>query len=379
MYKLTKETISKIKHANRVCYHNCNPFEFDEVNNPPKKHKLFTKPKHPENLWIDVYHDLKIKQSFADWVIENGLTVTRVDSTPDLPLTTLQRTLCSLDLTWRVFIFVKLDEYKPYLFDKDLTFWFDLINTFNKDFEQFVGKVNNTWNEFNYYNDLIHSFLVEFSWSLDMGKYVGSKQLEIYKLIDDYLSSFVLMMDRVTVVKNFLIKIEEKNKKELYNITVNKIEKENFKMKTVNGKNKSERMINKPLKYMGLVVTDSSSNKHLYAEVESGDFNKYAYFMVYEEPVKFNQTLSNGRIINKYCFHIDNFDDGKGHDAIFVPSWMTLEIVNNDVTDKAGYLVAFEKNQWNNPIIAKLDQLDAGYDSVKVLTAENIKGLKYHY
>ena len=150
-------------------------------------------------------------------------------------------------------------------------------------------------------------------------------------------------------------------------------------MKSVNGKNKTERMINKPLKYMGLVVTDSSSNKHLYAVVESGDFNKYAYFVVYENPIKFSQTLSNGRIINKYCFHIDNFDDGKGHDAIFVPSWMTLELVGSDVTDKVGYLVAFEKNQWNNNIIINLGKLDAGADSIQEMTPDKIKGLKYHY
>lgn len=154
---------------------------------------------------------------------------------------------------------------------------------------------------------------------------------------------------------------------------------ENFKMKSVNGKNRTERMINKPLKYMGLVVTDSSSNKHLYAEVESGDFNKYAYFIVYENPIPFNQSLANGRVINKYCFHIDNFNDGKGHDAIFVPSWMCLELVNGDVSDKAGYLIAMERNQWNNQIITNLSKLNDGADSIEVMTPDKIKGLKYHY
>ena len=138
-------------------------------------------------------------------------------------------------------------------------------------------------------------------------------------------------------------------------------------------------MINKPLKYMGLVVKDSSSNKHLYAEAVGGDFDKYAYFEIFEEPKHFIQTTASGKQINKCCFHIDNYDDGKGHDAIFVPEWMTLELVNGDVSDKAGYLVAFERNQWNMPIINALEKLDAGADSIKVLTPETIKNLKYHY
>ena len=150
-------------------------------------------------------------------------------------------------------------------------------------------------------------------------------------------------------------------------------------MKTINGKNKTERMLNKPLKYMGLVVKDASSNNHMYAVIESGDFDKYAYFVVYENPNPFTQTLSSGKIINKYCFHLDNFDDGKGHDAIFVPQWMTLELVNGDVSKKVGYLVAFERSEWNMPVIDSLEKLNDGADSVKYLTPKTLQGLKYHY
>ena len=150
-------------------------------------------------------------------------------------------------------------------------------------------------------------------------------------------------------------------------------------MKTVNGKNKLERMINKPLKYMGLTVVDASSNKHMYAEIVSGDFDKYAYFEVFEEPKHFQQQTASGKAINKCCFHIDNFDDGKGHDAIFVPEWMCLELVGSDVTDKVGYLVAIERNQFNVNTINNLSKLDDGCDSIKKLTPENIKGLLYHY
>ena len=150
-------------------------------------------------------------------------------------------------------------------------------------------------------------------------------------------------------------------------------------MKTVNGKNKTERMLNKPLKYMGLVMEDDSSNKHLYASVVSGNFNNYAYFQIFEEPHAFKQTLPSGKQIDKLVFHIDNFDDGKGHDAIFVPQWMALRLVGGDVTNPQGYLVAFERNQWNNEVIAKLTALNDGCDSVKVLTPDNIKELKYHY
>ena len=90
-------------------------------------------------------------------------------------------------------------------------------------------------------------------------------------------------------------------------------------MKTINGKNKAERMINKPLKYMGLVVQDASSNKHMYAEVSAGDFDRYAYYQIFETPRHFTQQTPGGKEINKVCFHIDNYDDGKGHDAIFLP------------------------------------------------------------
>ena len=117
----------------------------------------------------------------------------------------------------------------------------------------------------------------------------------------------------------------------------------------------------------------------MYAEIESGDFNKYAYFQVVEEPRKFQQTLPSGKKIDKLVFHIDNFDDGKGHDAIFVPAWMSLELVNGDVSEPCGYLVAFERNQWNNEIIKKLEALNDGCDSVITLDKDSIKDLKYHY
>lgn len=150
-------------------------------------------------------------------------------------------------------------------------------------------------------------------------------------------------------------------------------------MKTINGKNKTERMINKPLKYMGLVVTDSSSNKHMYATIESGDFNKYAYYEVYETPYNSSTQTKTGKIINKIYFHIDNFDNGSGYNTLFVPSWMVLELVDGDVSTKSGYLIALERNEFNKQLIDKLNALDKGADSIKALTPDSIKGLKYHY
>ena len=150
-------------------------------------------------------------------------------------------------------------------------------------------------------------------------------------------------------------------------------------MKTINGSNKTERMINKPLKYMGLNVTDSSSNKHMYATIERGDFNKYAYYVVYEHPYNTTHQTKAGKIINKVYFHIDNFDNGSGYNTLFVPSWMVLELVDGDVSTKAGYLIAIEKNDYNKPTIDKLNALDAGTDSIKVLNPDTIKDLKYHY
>lgn len=138
-------------------------------------------------------------------------------------------------------------------------------------------------------------------------------------------------------------------------------------------------MINKPLKYMGLTVTDSSSNKHMYATIESGDFNKYAYYVVYANPYNSSTQTKTGKIINKLYFHIDNFDNGTGYNTLFVPSWMVLELVDSDVSNKYGYLIAIERNEWNKATIDKLNALNAGADSIKVLTPDNIKGLKYHY
>lgn len=150
-------------------------------------------------------------------------------------------------------------------------------------------------------------------------------------------------------------------------------------MKTINGQNKTERMINKPLKYMGLNVTDSSSNKHMYATIERGDFNKYAYYIVYANPFNSTSQTKTGKIINKVYFHIDNFDNGTGYNTLFVPSWMVLELVNGDVSNKEGYLIAIEKNEYSKATIDKLNALDKEADSIKALTPETIKGLKYHY
>ena len=152
-------------------------------------------------------------------------------------------------------------------------------------------------------------------------------------------------------------------------------------MKTVNGKNKTERMVNKPLKYMGLVCEEHNSNKHMYATVENGDFDKYAYFVVYEQPHSFSQTLPNGKTITKYVFHIDNYDDGKGHDGIFVPTWMCLNLVDGDVTKDVGYLIAFERNQWNMKVINALQKLNDDADSIMYVTPEVLKEkeFKYHY
>lgn len=169
--------------------------------------------------------------------------------------------------------------------------------------------------------------------------------------------------------------------KNVYNYKCNQKQGEIEIMKTVNGKNKTERMVNKPLKYMGLTVEESNSNKHMYATIKEGDFDKYAYFVVYEDPHSFSQTLPSGKTITKYVFHIDNYDDGKGHDGIFVPSWMCLNLVDGDVTNSAGYFIAFERNQWNMKVIDALQKLDAGKDSIEYITPELLKKneYKYHY
>ena len=117
----------------------------------------------------------------------------------------------------------------------------------------------------------------------------------------------------------------------------------------------------------------------MYATIESGDFFKYAYYVIYETPYNSSTQTKTGKIINKIYFHIDNFDNGTGYNTLFVPSWMVLELVDSDVSNKNGYLVAIERNEWNKATIDKLDALNDGADSIKVLTPDNIEGLKYHY
>ena len=58
---------------------------------------------------------------------------------------------------------------------------------------------------------------------------------------------------------------------------------------------------------------------------------------------------------------------------------MVLELVNGDVSNKEGYLIAIEKNEYSKATIDKLNALNNGADSICVLTPESIKGLKYHY
>ena len=339
-----------------------------------------------QNLLFEVWKELKPKMNYKQWCKENGLSIT-----PQTQIHNVEHTYWAYEevrsLTEKLIDLLADKYFEAMATDKQVNLLYNYLNAMCEKFNEIILS-----NEFGAYEvSVLWNYVIELqnkpfvekmdntNISNECWKYINEVRWTLNKL-NNFNNYALIPLTQI----NFL-NLCEKNKKGY--IITNSNEKvtqikqgENLNnMKSVNGKNKMERMINKPFKYMGLVVTDDSSNKHLYAEVQQGDFNKYAYFVVYENPIRFNQTLANGRTISKYCFHIDNFDDGKGHDAIFVPSWMALELVNGDVSEKVGYLVAFEKNQWNNPIIAKLDKLDAGCDSIKVLTADNIQGLKYHY
>lgn len=400
MYALKRKTITSLK---RYFYKRCGEqFLCDDVNNPPKK-----KPKFKDyvgykegnqifyqcnqNLWFEVYKDLKkAHMSYKQFLKENGLSIT-------------PHQVYGVEHSY--WMFEEVHKLTVKVIDSIATEYFDLLDKkhYDKNVDliyQYLNamedKLNNIIisNEFGAYEvSTLWRYLTEFKHQKFIKKIT---QFALANLINCYVSNVEDILRRLRNVAhtyqlinmdqiNFL-KICEENKKGYIIDNVSKKEENNkvltesvLKMKSVNGKNRTERMINKPLKYMGLVVKDSSSNKHMYAEIESGDFNKYAYFQVVEEPRSFTQTLPSGKKIDKLVFHIDNFDDGKGHDAIFVPAWMSLELVNGDVTEPCGYLVAFERNQWNNEIIKKLEALNDGCDSVIALTEKNIKGLEYHY
>ena len=399
MYALKPKTITSIK---RYFYKLCgDQFLCDDVNNPPKKTPKFKDYvgykegnqifyQCNQNLWFEVWKELKPHMSYKQWLKENGLSIT-----PQTQVYGVEHSYWMFEevhkLTVKVIDLIAT-EYFDLLgkkhYDKNVDLLYQYLNAMEDKLNNIVIS-----NEFGAYEvSTLCCYIVEFKHQKFLAKIKQSELqywIERYiKDVDDILRS---LLNKATTYKlitlnqiNFL-KICEENKKGYIINSVSKKENKQvltesvLKMKSVNGKNKTERMINKSLKYMGLVVKDSSSNKHMYAEIESGDFAKYAYFQVVEEPRKFRQTLASGKTIDKLVFHIDNFDDGKGHDAIFVPAWMSLELINGDVTGLCGYLVAFERNQWNNEIIKKLEALNDGCDSVITLTEKNIKGLEYHY
>lgn len=397
MYALQSKTKTLMKRYAKAL-HVPNPFEFDNVNNPAKKPKRFKSYvgykengtvyyQCNQNLLFEVWKELKPKMNYKQWCKEEGLSIT-----PQTQINGVEHAYwvfkAVFNLTKNLLDLINTKYLKLFNTDNTVKLLANYLYAMGDKFKNIILST-----EFGAYEvSILWCYVIELQnkpfvkkmenadVSNECWKYINEVRYTLNKL-NDFSNYALIPLTQI----NFL-NLCEKNKKGYIINNVSKKETNSKvltesvkKMKTVNGKNKMERMINKPLKYMGLVVKDSSSNKHMYAEIQSGDFNKYAYFQIFEEPHAFKQSLANGKTIDKLVFHLDNFDDGKGHDAIFVPAWMSLELIGADVTDPDGYLVAFERNQWNNPIIEKLNALNDGADSVKVLNEKNIKELRYHY
>lgn len=387
MYQLQKQTITKIKRAfkNR----SPNPFEWEELEaERNKKHKA-PKPKHPENLWIDVYQDLKIKTDLVTWMKENGLSITPIKEASNL-ITPLAKLLNSLDLHWQDFIWDKLKETDIYL-PKKLMDWYDTIKKFQDDFDTFIISVNfiegdysGDWTKFNDFNNLIHNYCYDFHWTVDMNEFFGTaKELEAYKLIDDYLSSFILMMDQVCVVKNFLIRSEEKTKKS-YIITDSSqstaIIKQQGEFKKMDRslfikpeKTELERITEKASKFMGLTISINDPNKKEFFWINKLDETKYCYFAFGIAAREITTTTKQGKKLKKYVFNFDHLKN-----PVYIPQWMALMAC--DENNNPFWVVAVNKTEYTKALILDLASLTASEpDIVEEIDKSNKDNFKIIY
>lgn len=129
-------------------------------------------------------------------------------------------------------------------------------------------------------------------------------------------------------------------------------------MKTVNGKNKLERLINKAYKYLN-VTLKKASNKYLYIEKVDVKENE----MVLLAPLK-SAKLVNSKYGPKYAINVDNIEE-----TIWVPTFAAMELNNyhNDLI-----IFKINKNYVSENLWKNIEEALKGFDDIW-LVSEYIK------
>ena len=129
-------------------------------------------------------------------------------------------------------------------------------------------------------------------------------------------------------------------------------------MKTVNGKNKLERLINKAYKYLNITLT-KATNKYLYIEKVDVKENE----MVLLAPLH-SAKLVNSKYGSKYAINVDNVEE-----TIWVPNFAVMELNNyhNDFI-----IFKINKNYVSKSLWKNIEEALKGFDDIW-LVSEYIK------
>ena len=129
-------------------------------------------------------------------------------------------------------------------------------------------------------------------------------------------------------------------------------------MKTVNGKNKLERLMTKAYKYLNITLKEAS-NKYLYIEKVDEKENE----MVLLAPLG-SAKLVNSKYGQKYAINVDNVEE-----TIWVANFAALELNNyhNDVI-----IFKINKNYVSESLWKNIEEALKGFDDIW-LVSEYIK------
>ena len=129
-------------------------------------------------------------------------------------------------------------------------------------------------------------------------------------------------------------------------------------MKTINGKNKLERLINKAYKYLNITLT-KATNKYLYIEKVDIKENE----MVLLAPLS-SAKLVNSKYGTKYAINVDNVEE-----TIWVPNFAAMELNNyhNDLI-----IFKINKNYVSESLWKNIEEALKGFDDIW-LVSEFIK------
>ena len=129
-------------------------------------------------------------------------------------------------------------------------------------------------------------------------------------------------------------------------------------MKTINGKNKLERLINKAYKYLNITLK-KASNKYLYIEKVDENDNE----MVLLAPLHSAKLVST-KYGSKYAINVDNVEE-----TIWVSNFAALELNNyhNDLI-----IFKINKNYVSESLWKNIEEALKGFDDIW-LVSEYIK------